>query len=663
MPAKNRRIAAASLALFFVNLWIARDLLSIEWLDQMASIEGTHIALTRWVARNWRDLTWFPLWYGGIPFQHAYLPLVPMLGGAMSAVTGLASARVYHILAALFYAAGPVTLFWLALRLCGSLWPALTAGLFYTLFSPSAWLASAVRQDAGSVWHPRRLQALIQYGEGPHVAAMALIPVALLLLMAALDRARWARRFAAALALAAVALTNWLGAATLAIGAAAWLLAQRGANWRRWAAALGIVMWAYALACPWIPPSTVLTIRAGERWLSGELSPHRGLFGLALLAGVLAIRSLCRRRQMPEGLTFTLLFACPLSALPLAAHWAGLRAVPQPERYHLEMEMALALVVPFVLGAGWRRLPRAGQMLLTAALAVACLYAFYRYERHARKLIQPVAIENTIEYRVARWLEANVCDQRVMAPGSIGFFLNAFTDCPQFAGGFDQGAVNPLSSHVRYQILSGDGAGPREGEVAVTWLKAYGVDAVGVSGPESREAYKPFRNPRKFEGLLRVLSRLDGVTIYDVGRRRKSLVHVIRPGDLPRRAPLHGADVEPVRPYVAALEDPALPGATFVWISRHSAEIRADLAFDQILSLQVTYHPGWVAAVEGRPVAVDRDHLGQIVVRPRCAGPCRVELVFDGGAEVRVARWVGYAAFGAGIWACLLAAVRRRIRG
>ncbi len=662
MPPKIR-LLAASLFLFFLNWWIVRDLMWIEWLDQMGSIEGREIALARWVARHWGELSWFPLWYGGIPFQNAYPPLVSTLTGGLSALTGLAPARAYHILVALFYAAGPVTLFWLAVVLYRSLWPALAAGLMYSLFSPSCWLAAAVRQDAGSAWHARRLQALVQYGEGPHLTAMALIPVTLLLLMFALRRPSAWRGFAAALGLAAVPLTNWLGAAALAAGALAWLLAQQDASWRRWALAAGLAAWAYALACAWIPPATIRTIRSGERWLSGELSANRWLFGACLLAAVLVLRGLCRRRRCSEAATFAWLFALPVSSAPLAAYWTGLRVVPQPERYHLEMEMALALVTALLLATLWPRLPRYGRIGLACAALVACSYAFLRYERYARRMIRPVAIERTIEYRVAQWLEHNASGRRVMVPGSIGFFLNAFTDTPQLAGGFDQGAVNPLEPHVRYQILSGDGAGSREGEVAVLWLKAYGVDLVAVSGPESREFYKPFRNPRKFDGLLKEAARLDGVTVYDVGRPRKSPAHVMRWADLAPRAPLHGLDVGPVEVYVSALEDPLLPQAEFAWTSPQAAVIAAELAREQILSVQISYHPGWRATANGRPARLYGDPLGQIVVEPNCSGACRVELVYDGGHPMRLARAVAWAALFTGVAVCLLPVVGRRRGG
>ena len=73
--------------------------------------------------------------------------------------------------------------------------------------------------------------------------------------------------------------------------------------------------------------------------------------------------------------------------------------------------------------------------------------------------------------------------------------------------------------------------------MAVLWLKAFGVDAVAVSGPRSREFFKPFRNPRKFDGLLPELWRDGDDVIYRVPRRSTSLAHVVRPADLAPRRP------------------------------------------------------------------------------------------------------------------------------
>ena len=67
------------LALFALNVYIARNLFALEYSQYMGSIEAAYISISRYMLENWRDLTWFPLWYGGIPFQNTYPPLLHAL--------------------------------------------------------------------------------------------------------------------------------------------------------------------------------------------------------------------------------------------------------------------------------------------------------------------------------------------------------------------------------------------------------------------------------------------------------------------------------------------------------------------------------------------------------------------------------------------------------
>ncbi len=622
-------------ALFILNLCIVGRLLGIEFLDQMGSIEGTHIALARWVRENWNDLSWFPLWYGGIPYHNTYPPLLPLIVAAVSALLGITPAHAYHAVTAVFYSLGPVTLYWLALRLCGSRAYSFAAGVVYSLISTSTFLLPAVRHDAGGIWGPRRLQAVVQYGEGPHVAALTLLPLAVVLLSMAFEKRRPVWWLAAAFVLAAVALTNWLGAAALVIAVAAWLLArQDGVWWRNWLKTMGVAVVAYAIASPGIPPSAIRTIATNERYVSAPLSAlsWRLTFAIAgLLVGAAALWAF-RRFKISEHVRFSLLFLFPVTTIPLAAGWGHVWLVPQPDRYHLEMEMALALAIVFIARGALKGLAPRQRAVLAGLLLLLSVYPAVKYFKHARRLVRPIRIERTIEYREAMWFDRNMQGGRVLVPGSISFFLNVFTDTPQYAGGFDQGVVNnPLFAAAHYQILSGENAGEREGEVAVLWLKSFGVDAVAVSGPRSREFYKPFHNPRKFEGLLPEIWRDGDDVIYGLPRRSTTLAHVMRPADLAPRRPKGGLDVDPMRPYVAALDNPAYPLAEMRWRNRHSAVITSRLEKDLIISIQMTYHPGWRASVGGQLRRVYEDHLGQLVIEPACVGQCTVEIRYDGG--------------------------------
>ncbi|MFB3778943.1 MAG: hypothetical protein ACE141_15095 [Bryobacteraceae bacterium] len=663
MRPERLKTAAFALVLFLLNLWLVRGLLSIEYLDEMGSIEGSHITLARWVHDNWRDLGWFPLWYGGIPLNNSYPPLLNRIVAAVSAALAISPPLAYHATTAIFYCLGPVTLFALALRLCGSRWCALAAGLFYSLVSTSTFLIPAVRSDAGGMWGLRRLQALVQYGEGPHIAAMTLLPLAVLLLDVAFARRRAGWWFAACLAVASVALTNWLGAVALAMAVLAWLLARPDTRClRTWLTAAAIGAAAYLIASSGIPPSAIRAVAHNERFASGALpaaSLRLLLAGCGLIAMVLALW-VFRRLRTPFPVRFSLLYLLPTASICLAAEWFHFSLVPQPGRYHLETEMALALAAAFVGMALLRHATPRLRFAFACLLAALFVYGAVKCSRTAGRRIRPIQIESTIEYRLARWFDRNMHGRRVFAPGSAGFFLNVFNDTPQMAGGVDQAVQNRLWTAVHYQILSGDNAGDREGEVAVLWLKAFGVDAVGVSGPNSTEFFRPFRNPRKFDGLLEELWREGDDVIYRVPRRSASLAHVLRRANLPVRPPENGLDLEPVRPYVAALDDPALPPASMKWLSNNRATIAAGMERDQILSVQVSYHPGWRATVGGEPRRTYGDNLGQLVIEPGCQGPCTVEINWDGGLEMLLARIASGGCLVGGIGWTLVQCLRRR---
>src|SRR5579883_1410312 len=83
--------------------------------------------------------------------------------------------------------------------------------------------------------------------------------------------------------------------------------------------------------------------------------------------------------------------------------------------------------------------------------------------------------------------------------GSSLFWWAAFSDVPELWG-VDQGTTNPIIRVAEYAIYHSDRTGPDHAAIAVLWLKALGVHAVGVSGPASPEKYKLFQNPKVIEG-------------------------------------------------------------------------------------------------------------------------------------------------------------------
>ncbi len=624
-----------AVVLFGMSFYVCRDLFHVEYLRHMGSIEGAYIGISRYAMAHWRDLTWFPLWYEGIPYQNTYPPLLHLGVALIACVRGISAAHAYHWTIALAYCLGPVTLFALVRRLSGSRWAGFTAGLLYTALSPSAFLISNVVRDMGSPFRPRRLHALLYWGEGPHVSAMTLLPLAILLVDLAVSKKRGHYFSGAAVLVAAVALTNYLGAFALGLGIVAYLVARFG-GWRDllWVAAIGGA--AYGLAMPWLPPSTIAVTQFNARMVAGDFRTVYQTLPLwvAVMAGGLGVAKLAARR-LAMGLQFAIFFTFLTGLITLADAWFHIAIVPQPDRYHLEMEMGLAMLAGMAAYEVFRRVPQRMAIGAVVAMMILLVPPLRISRRYARTfLITTIDITKTSEWKTADWLNRNWSGERVMVAGSTAFWLTAFSDTPEMGGGFDQGRTDRELAGASYGLTAGVGA-----EESVLWLKALGVQAVGVSGPGSTEVYKDFVDPAKFEGVLEPLWRDGGDVLYRVGKTHASLARVVPRIDLVSRTPVNAADVDPLRGYVEALEDPTMPEARVTWTDAHTGRIDADLREGQAVSLQMAWHPGWHARVGGKDITIARDALGLMTIYPE-PGPVRIDLVYDGGVEMRVAEWI-----------------------
>jgi hypothetical protein len=326
------------------------------------------------------------------------------------------------------------------------------------------------------------------------------------------------------------------------------------------------------------------------------------------------------------------------------------------------MELALALLAGLLFDSALRRLPHRAALFATIALLLALVWPLKSDRHYARgALIRSIDITTTSEWRTAQWLNRHWSGGRVMLPGSSGFWLTAFSDTPEIDGGFAQGVTIPVYLMAKYEIDTGEVAGSHAAEIAILWFKALGVQAVGVSGPGSTEVYKDFHNPYEFEGVLQPLWRDRGDVLYSVGTSA-SLAHVVTLSDLVARTPINGIDIAPLRPYVAALENPRYPAASFEWTSLHSARIQTDLPPDSVVSVQVSWSAGWHAKMNGQPLRVFKDGLGFMYVVPKTTGPTSISIDYDGGAEMTAARWISGATLALLGIACLWSCVRRKPR-
>jgi hypothetical protein len=643
-------VPALALVLFAVNAFLCRELFVTEYLHFLDSIEGAYIGLARWIMDHPFELQWFPQWYCGIPFQNAYPPLLHFLVAGFASSSGLSPAQAHHAVSAAFYCLGPVTLFWFAWRLSADRWASFFAALLYSTVSFSAWLFPLIAADIGSAFGSRRLQVIARYGEGPHIAAVTLLPVALVALDWALRRRTPLTVFAAAAALAAVVLSNWLGAFALAAAVVCYLFSTAAAGWRRrlsWAMGIGLL--AYALAVTWIPPSTIEAIRVNSQRVGGNFdwSSEHLVYGAVFAAVFLALFIALRTFRAPAVVQFSSLFLLFIGTPPAVFYWFSRNVIPQPHRFQIEMEIPAVLLLGFAGAAVIRRLPRKVHSPAAGVVFVLLLSLLIPARGTAHFYLQPLDIQATLPYRMARWLETNLPGERILATGSLRYWLDAFARNPQVGGGFDQGITNAQIPEVTYGVMFNSG----DGERAATWMRAYAARAVNASGPESGEVFRDVNDLQKFDGVLPELWRDQDAVIYQIPQAASSLARVIRPEEAVWELKSQYVDASFLDATNAAALDSDRATAEFQWLDSRRARITATLAESELLAVAVTHHSGWSARVDGSERLIRRDALGLMVIEPRCSGECQIELAYDGGPEMRAARLVTLAAIAlAPIW-------------
>lgn len=623
MSTQTRRIPLISIAIFALNAVICAPLFRVEYLDDLQSNEGSWITFARFLSQNWPHVSWFPWFNAGMPFEDTYLPFVSGLVAILSTATRCSPAHAFHFVAALAYSLAPVFLFLFALGVSGRLAPSVWAAILWSLLSPSI-VFPQLLHDLGTPWGLRRLHNIVIYGETPHNVAICLLPISLLFTWRYLETPT-IRKFAlAALAAAAVMLTNVFGVVVFFVSSLILFAARKHLAWKPFAAICGIQFAAYLAICRFLPPSVIRLLETNSQLVGGDyrFSSRTLLFG-ACFAAFLVVLWAASRRVSDPILQFAILFSACFGGIA-ALGFAGINLMPQPTRYHLELEPGLCLIAAFVL----LRVPSRAVIVICVPLLAWIAIKDYHF---ARNLIHPVDIAQSAPYREARWISSHLPGQRVLVAGEAEWLFNLFSDNPQMGAGHEPTAPNWIQRVAVYTIFTGQNAGTQDAAISILWLKAFGVGAIVVPGKESKDHYHAIANPNKFDGLLPLVWREGGDSIYQVPLQSTALAHTIPKSAIVTRQPANGLDIAGVRAYVDALTP-----ADIAWENPDHARIAAKMDSSEVLSIQITYDPGWEARVGGRVAATSADQLGFIVVDPQCEGDCLVDLEFTGGRERNV---------------------------
>ena len=652
----------AGLAIFLANLWLNWPLFLPGDLPFRGSIERGYVGMARFVAEHPNPWGWNPLPYCGLPSQFVYVPGLPYLSAlGMWLLPHAAPDAIYRTIVSVAACLGPVALFLFALYFTRSRKWSFAMALGYSFISLSYALFPAVEKDRGIVQLPWRIQVLAKYGEGPHVTGLTLLPVALLALWAAAKGHSYARILAAAVLLSAIPLVNWVAAMSLAISCVLLLAAAFGepefAAWRALAAA-GL---AYLLACFWLTPTFIRTI--AFNWPVDSFAYHLGapqawlLAGMA--AGVAAIRVLFRVFRGSFYLCLATLGTFAFGWIATAFYVYGLDTIPESRRYAIEFELFAALAIVEAVRLAMQSANSTVRLCAIGSAGVVLLVGapqLWAYATQGWHVWLPEPPEQTVEYRLAEWIEQHPPEGRVFASGGMRFRLNSWFDVAQVGGGFETGLRNRVPVELAYRIRAGSHlrAG-HETEDTLAMLNALGTQYVVVHGAKSREYYHDFVHPERVASLP-VAYHTEDDTIYALPAR--PLAHLLRVEELP------GKDAwehpEAIGKYAAAIEDTSRPQMDAQWLDAGGLAVTGAAPEGYAVELQINADPGWRAFEDGREIPIAQDGLGFLVLHPAAAAAVRIELRYRGTAEQRVMAVVSGLAWLAAVAAWLRIRTKRK---
>jgi hypothetical protein len=641
-PLRAREVIQAvgyAAVLVWLNAYVCREMF-VRYTPYMNSMHGFWIAMAQHTGGNWFHAEWWRFWNCGAPLEFVYAPLVPALSKWVAAVRGIPPDAGFQTVSGLVYCLGPVTLFVMAWLLTRAPGYSFAAGVLYSLTSPSQLILPDAQFSIQHFWDSRRLYVTAVWDDTPHMAALAILPLVVLFLSLSFRKHRPIYYAAAALTIAICSLASDFGPVLTAMVSLSLLFVLRRQDFlRNLLVTAGIGLFSYAICSPFLSPSNILAIREasgrgdGGSWNAGALA------ALAIMAaGWVLLWRYLPRWTSDWRLQFFALFTWLTGSVPLMATYLNRQFLPEPGRYKIEMEFAVALLAIFAIRPLYSRIPRVLKVCLLFIFVALAGKQIVRERRFAKGVFAPVDVTRTIEYRTSLWARDHLPGVRIMMPGSIAKWAGAFTDIEQLGGGSWSVAYNPVLQRAVEAIYNGGDTAEEDARVSIAWLKAFGAGAVVVSGPKSQEYWKGFAHPAKFDGTLPTLWSEDDVTIYRIPRRTESLAHIVPESALVRRAPSSPRDTEKVEQYVAALEDESLPAAEFRWEGSNRIHIQATAWPGQIVSVQITHHSGWHAKVNGAYRQLNADGLGLMWLQPGCNGPCEVQLDYDGGAELRICR-------------------------
>jgi hypothetical protein len=613
------------LFLFVVNAMLVWPLFSGGYTNQIGSIESVFIADARFIMENFPNLSWNPYWYTGFPFHLFYTPLLPYLMVLLYALFGsIPLESWYRILIGIFYAATPVSVYFLARYLLKNTAGGFLSGMIFAFVPTIGYLVTGLSGTAEAHnFAPWRFLTMILYGEGGHIIGLFFLPLALLFAFKTIRHGTLRNYLIASILIALTALTNIISLIGLAIMLLIVFAVEGiGQDWlKKTGRAFLLFVYSFGLVGFWYNLSFIkASLSIGTGGASGGLGDvyFRFLPFFFLLIPIIFLFAFVAKKENWKLPLITLSWV--ILFFSSAYFWFNKETMllPQPNRYILEMDIGVAILVAWCLLTGASKIITQKLNFVSSIglflLGLLCLYFPLQYWPRVWELAKKHSdITQTSEYRVASWLKNNTNEERVFATGTTAFWLNTFIDIPQVRGGND-GLANPWILHAIYQINTGENAPlGKESEVALSWLRILNVSYLVVNMPESMEVFHDFKKIERFtdNSDLSELVNLKGDVVYKVPLAQPSLAQVVSKTNFNNLKVLKNAvDYPALKDYLMYIDNNKLPEANFTWLKNGEAKITANLGKEQGIALQIPYNQGWQAVSGKDKILIKKDPLG-----------------------------------------------------
>jgi hypothetical protein len=606
--------------------------------------------MARFIAEYPNPFGWNPTQYFGLPTQMWYLPGIPYTAAlGIKLLPFLKPEHVYRLIVTTLACIVPATVYLFAAYFSRSRKYALLAALCYTFCSPAYFYFWQIDLDRGLAQVPWRIQILLKYGEGPHNAGLALLPLALIAAWRTATRRSHIDVVVAAVLFAFIALTNWIAAMSLGwcclmmMLAAAGTAHETGFRARRLFTA-GFL--AYLLACFWLTPEFIRTV--AFNWpkdaFGFRMQGSKVVVLAALLLAPVMIRLGFLRVTRSFYPCFLTLSAFGFSFVTFWHYWYDLGPIPESRRYAPEAELFVLLFL-FELLRRIMLTPYPVRVLapvLAVHLAGMGIYQIWRYPYAAWIMLRPDRRERFIEYKVATALHEFHPRGRVLVSGGTRFRLNSWYLLPQVGGTFESGLTNRTSIDILYSLRTGIGVPPEtRTQDAINQLRFSGVEYVAVHGVKSREHWRDMTSVLPWDTMLERVWHEEDDYVYRVPFT--GYAHLIRAGEGPAYVPI-GPGLPYLKPLINALDDPRRQHLDSRWHGSSRMTIEGAIPSGYLVFVQVSHHAGWRAYQNDVSIHVEKSPAGYLVLHPTPADRSIIDLRFVGSTQQKTFTALSFAA-------------------